>query len=85
MKIQANKEKNFPQGFKLGDLVCWVDDADKNNFSYCGIVVEPYSFKSAPFGTQFNASEYLWIVWNDGSKSRHLSYHLSVIAEVETK
>jgi hypothetical protein len=78
-----DKEKNFPQDFKRGDLVCWVDDANKKDFSYCGIVVEPYSFESAFFGTQFAANECLWIIWCDGQKSRHVAAHMRVIAEAE--
>ena len=78
-----SKEKNFPQGFKRGDLVCWVDDADKKDFSNCGIIVGSNSFSSMLSGPHF-AGESLWIVWNDGSKSIHLACHLSVIAEAET-
>ena len=78
-----SKEKNFPQGFKRGDLVCWIDDGATNLTSSfvgnMGIVVPPGSWdyvhvRGAP-------NELLWIIWSDGSRSCHLPGHMEVLAE----
>ena len=77
-----SKEKNFPQGFKFGDLVCWFESADFGEcWKGCGIVVNPGSWNYNM--SRGNPKELLWIVWNDGSKSVHLPGHMQVIAEAE--
>ena len=49
-----SKEKNFPQGFKRGDLVCWVDDADKKDFSKLRFIDYYNNFKQFMNVIEFN-------------------------------
>ena len=80
-----SREKNFPQGFKRGDLVCWFDDGATNLTSsfvgQVGIVVPPGSWECRNNRGQAGM---LWVIWSDGSKSLHLPGHMEVLAEAET-
>jgi len=75
--------KNFPQGFKFGDLVGWIDSTDfGESWEGFGIVVRPGSWVHTPRG---NPKELLWIVWSDGHKCCHLPGHMQVLAEAESE
>ena len=84
-----NREKNFPQGFKRGDLVCWIDDSVTSGLTLgnstfngkMGIVVPPGSWDYVH--TRGAPNELLWLIWSDGSRSCHLPGHMEVLAEAE--